>query len=267
MIINAHAGHNPDNLVACGAVGLIKESTEARKVLAELIKLLEAEGNTVFDCTCNDGHSQDDVLYKIVAKGKGNNADLEVSIHFNSGADDEKGDGKTTGIEVFLYDFKNPTVVKMAEAICNNGSKLGLKNRGVKLGPKLYVLRKTKAPAMLIECCFVDDLDDCRVYNYKTIAKAIAEGIVGHPIGSNSSKSLNKYENGDYNRKGRVVNVGSEGLNVRTKRGISGDIVATLKEGDIVNLNYCLNNWFSTYDITHGDGEPTFFSGAYIELI
>ena len=30
MIINVHAGHNPDGKVACGAVAIIKESTEAR---------------------------------------------------------------------------------------------------------------------------------------------------------------------------------------------------------------------------------------------
>ena len=32
MKINVHAGHNPDGKIDCGAVGLIKESTEARKV-------------------------------------------------------------------------------------------------------------------------------------------------------------------------------------------------------------------------------------------
>ena len=32
MKFNIHAGHNPDGKIACGAIGLIKESTEARKV-------------------------------------------------------------------------------------------------------------------------------------------------------------------------------------------------------------------------------------------
>ena len=40
MKINVHAGHNPDGKVACGAIGLIKESTEARKVKKEVIRLL-----------------------------------------------------------------------------------------------------------------------------------------------------------------------------------------------------------------------------------
>ena len=32
MDLNIHAGHNPDNKVACGAIGLIKESTGNREV-------------------------------------------------------------------------------------------------------------------------------------------------------------------------------------------------------------------------------------------
>ena len=31
MRINIHAGHNPDGKIACGAVGLIRESTEAKR--------------------------------------------------------------------------------------------------------------------------------------------------------------------------------------------------------------------------------------------
>lgn len=32
MVINVHAGHNPHGKVACGAVGLISESLENRRV-------------------------------------------------------------------------------------------------------------------------------------------------------------------------------------------------------------------------------------------
>lgn len=49
MIINVHAGHNPDGKTACGAVGLIKESTEARAVKDALISLLKGQGHTVYE--------------------------------------------------------------------------------------------------------------------------------------------------------------------------------------------------------------------------
>ena len=68
MKINIHAGHNPDGKIACGAVGLIKESTEARVVKDNVIQYLKKAGHTVYDCTCNNGTSQNDVLKKIVAK-------------------------------------------------------------------------------------------------------------------------------------------------------------------------------------------------------
>ena len=49
MKINVHAGHNPDGKIACGAVGLIKESTQARKVKNYVIKYLKVAGHTVYD--------------------------------------------------------------------------------------------------------------------------------------------------------------------------------------------------------------------------
>ena len=90
MRINVHAGHNPDGKIACGAVGLIKESTEARKVKKEVIKLLKKKGHKVYDCTCANGTSQTDVLKRIVTKCNKHKVDLDVSIHFNAGAGDKK---------------------------------------------------------------------------------------------------------------------------------------------------------------------------------
>ena len=54
MRINIHAGHNPDGMTACGAVGLIRESTEARAVKDRVVAQLAAMGHTVHDCTCNN---------------------------------------------------------------------------------------------------------------------------------------------------------------------------------------------------------------------
>lgn len=90
MKFNVHAGHNPDGKIACGACGLIKESTEARKVKKEVIKLLRAKGHTVYDCTCANGKSQTNVLKKIVTKCNKHKVDLDISIHFNAGAGDKK---------------------------------------------------------------------------------------------------------------------------------------------------------------------------------
>ncbi|MSS64615.1 N-acetylmuramoyl-L-alanine amidase [Lachnospiraceae bacterium WCA-693-APC-MOT-I] len=178
MKINVHAGHNPDGKIACGAVGFIKESTEARKVKKEVIRLLKQKGHTVYDCTVENGTSQGDVLRKIVTKCNAHKVDLDVSIHFNCGVNDKKGNGKTTGTEVYIY--SNSSKAKpYAERIVKQIAKVGFKNRGVKTSTSLYVLKNTKAPSLLIECCFVDDKDDVKLYQYKQMAKAIVDGIIG----------------------------------------------------------------------------------------
>lgn len=176
MKLTVHAGHNPDGKVACGACGLIKESTEARNVTVQLMKLLKNAGHTVYNCTVNNGKSQNDVLKRIVDKCNAKVRDYDISIHFNSGADDEKGNGRTTGVEVFVYS-ETSKCKQMAEDVCKEVAKLGFKNRGVKVNKNLYVLHRTTKPAMLIECCFVDDKDDVALYNHKQMARAIYNGI------------------------------------------------------------------------------------------
>lgn len=177
MRINIHAGHNPDGKVAGGAIGLLKESTEARKVKNQVIKLLKANGQKVYDCTCDDGISQSDVLGKIIKKCNAHVVDLDVSIHFNVGRNDSKGDGDIAGVEVCIY--SNTSKSKpYAKAVCKQVAKLGYGNRGVKVRNQLYYLKNTDAPAMLIECCFIDDKDDVMIYNYKKMAQAIVNGIM-----------------------------------------------------------------------------------------
>ena len=181
MKINIHAGHNPKGKIACGAVGLLDESTENRNVVKELKSILEAEGHIVYDCTCDDGTSVSDVINKIVAKANANTVDLDVSIHFNSGANDKTGNSKSTGTECLIYNTSNNKEV-IANRICANIAQLGFKNRGVKIRTDLSILKKTKSPCVLVECCFVDDLDDVKLYNPKSMAKAIAQGILDKTI-------------------------------------------------------------------------------------
>lgn len=181
MRINVHAGHNPAGKVACGAVGIIQESTEARKVKNEVISQLRQLGHTVYDCTCENGTNQADVLNKIVAACNAHTVDLDVSIHFNSGAGDTVGNSKTTGVETLIYSQTSKSKT-YAETICAAISDLGFRNRGVKVRSELKVLNSTKAPAVIVECCFVDDKDDVQLYDYQSMAAAIVYGITGQKV-------------------------------------------------------------------------------------
>lgn len=184
MRYNVHAGHNPAGKIACGAVGLLDESKENRLIADEIMRLLRLSGNTVYDCTVDNGTSQNDVLKKIVTKCNSHTVDFDFSIHLNSGRSDKTGDGKIGGFEVWVSST-NKGKGEVAERIRKNMKSLGFTDRGTKTTSSLYVLNKTVAPALLLEVCFVDDKDDYNLYKkagYKAVAKAIAEGIVGKTI-------------------------------------------------------------------------------------
>lgn len=173
MIINVHAGHNPHGCIACGCNGYLSESRENRIVKDYLISLLQKAGHTVYDCTVNDGISQNDVLQKIVAKCNVNNVDLDISLHFNAATTET-----ARGTECWCYNASSKAV-SYASRICESISELGFKNRGVKYNSGFYVLRKTKAPSIIIEICFATSAKDAQLYNPIEIANAIYHGITG----------------------------------------------------------------------------------------
>lgn len=187
---NVHGGHNK---IVPGASSYLNEVTEDRKVTAGVIKLLKAQGHTVYDCTDNVGKTQSANLANIVAKCNKHTAALDISIHFNA-AKKDSGDGKTKGTEVFVYSSSSKAKAA-AKRVCKKLAALGFTNRGVKVSKGLYVLKNTKSPAMLIEVCFVDDKDDANLYNkvgVDAICKAIAEGVLNKTITTKESATAKK---------------------------------------------------------------------------
>lgn len=183
---NVHGGHNS---IVPGAASLLNEVTEDRKVKNKLISLLKSAGYAVYDCTDDSGRTSGANLANIVAKCNKHSVDLDISIHLNAGRGDSKGDGSTGGVEVFCYDSKTKDI---AQSICNAiAAEFGYHNRGVKYSAGLYVLRKTKSKAILIECCFVDDKDDAKVWDAEKCAAAIYKGITGKSASSSNGTSSN----------------------------------------------------------------------------
>jgi len=227
MKINVHAGHGKDGGV-CGAIGLIKESTEARKVKDLVIKYLKSANHTVYDCTVDNGKNADDILDKIVKKCNEHDVDLDVSIHFNAGSKDK--DNKTTGTEVLIY--SNTSKAKdEATRVCAKLEKIGFRNRGVKVNSKLRVLNSTKASAMLIEVCFVDDKQDVELYkkNIDAISKAIAEAIINKSI----TTSFKAYK----------VKVTADALNVRSGASTKYGKVDLLYKNEVVTISKVKSGW------------------------
>lgn len=177
---NIHAGHCPQGQGAYGAVGVLQESVEDRLVKNRVISALRNAGQTVYDCTDDTNCDEGTNLARIVNKCNQRKVDLDVSIHLNSGRNDYNGDGSIGGVEVWCYDSGTAAV---AQRICNNiSSKLGLANRGVKYNQGWYVLKNTVSPALLVECCFVDDKDDAGRWDVNACGDAIASGILNKSV-------------------------------------------------------------------------------------
>ena len=171
MIIGLNCGHTLPDGGSQGAVGFINESTENRRVGKALTEILENNGHTVVDCTNDVASDVNANLRQIVNMANGEPIELFVSIHFNAGG------GK--GVECYTYSDKS-SVYGTSKKITENISKLGFANRGAKIRPSLYVLKNTRAPALLVEVCFVDtksDVDLYRKVGAEQIAYAIAQAI------------------------------------------------------------------------------------------
>ena len=168
MIIGINAGHT-ERGAGYGAVGRIRESEHTRKVAAALKAYLEAAGMVIKDCTIDTASTQNAYLAKVVELANGKELEWFVSIHFNAGG------GR--GVEVYTYEGRQ---YQDAVEVCENIAALGFRNRGVKAGTGLYVIRKTKAKSMLIEVCFVDtdDADKYLSIGADKIGQAIAAALL-----------------------------------------------------------------------------------------
>lgn len=171
---NVHAGHCPSGQGASGAVGFLNESNEARAVKNHLIAALKSGGDTVYDCTDDTNCSVRENLKRIVSKCNAHSVNKDISIHLNA--------GKGTGVEVWI---RNTSLQSVAAKICANVSEsLGIANRGVKQTSNLYVLNHTTAPALLVECCFVDNENDYSKWNAQNCANAIFSALTGKTAAS-----------------------------------------------------------------------------------
>lgn len=159
-----------------------KEQNLTRELGKIVIEMFKKEGHTIYDCTVDKSSNNAQQLIDRVNKANKQPLDLFVSIHFNACVNDVKGDGRTTGTEVLLHSMSSKAK-PYAERIVKKIANVGLKNRGVKTH-NAYVLKHTKAPALLIETCFIDDRDDMNVYlkSPRKVAKAIVEGILDKTI-------------------------------------------------------------------------------------
>lgn len=116
-----------------------------------------------------------------VAASNAFKADVCMDIHINAGGGD--------GSEVY-YSHISPNGKKLAQAIVDSMVKIGQNTRGIKTkldtdGTDYFgMIRMTDAPAVLVECAFIDNANDIKIINTEAKRKifgyAIADGVANY---------------------------------------------------------------------------------------
>lgn len=180
MKIGLRGGHSPN---CKGAVGILDEQAEVRKIYNALVPKLQAQGHTVVNCN-SDAYSVSGELSEGTNKANSNGCDVYITIHMNASG------GAGNGTEVWLYDGSNGTMNSIADNICNNFAKKGFQNRGRKYNTGYHDLNASTMPAMIVETLFCDNSHDADLYNSlgpSGIAELIAKGIAGQTVSGGGS--------------------------------------------------------------------------------
>ena len=171
LLISGHGAGDPGAVSQFG-----KEADETIYMVEEIKKTLSKYAQV-------DLYPTDRNAYSDIKKGKlavnFANYGYVFEVHFNACVNDTKGNGVTTGTEIFVTTAEK--TVGVENRVLKAIAAFGLKNRGVKR--KNYtVIARAKAAGVssaLLETCFIDDKDDMQIYAEKKakIAEAIAIAI------------------------------------------------------------------------------------------
>jgi len=159
-----------------GAVGVLDEVNEARRVVPRVAQHLRNAGATVQEFHDDVSRTQSANLGAIVAYHNKQTRDLDVSVHFNAFQRTEN----PRGTEV-LHKSHQAMAARVSRSMANAA---GFINRGAKVRNDLSFLNRTARPAILLEVCFVDSAADAALYqrHFEDICRAIAESILDRPI-------------------------------------------------------------------------------------
>ena len=272
--IAVRGGHTE---LCTGAVALLNELTEDRKVKNVVIKYLRELGYEVLDVTPPVNYTSDEYVDLAYGVNKANEwgADLFISIHFNKAYDSYNG---ALGTEVWVY-----SEYEIAERVVNAIANLGFKNRGQKT-KGLYELNRTAMKAMIIETCFIEATEDVELYKKSgadTIGKTIAEAISNNEIKienvTDKKEQVNKPVQAQVNKDNWVARLQEE----CNKQGFSNQKVdnypgtntlagcPTLKKGAKGNITKLLQEKLISlgYDLGKYGSDGVFGTATYNEVV
>lgn len=167
------AGHGGND---CGALNIIKgcpnESDYNLMIAKKLDEILTKRG---FKTVMTRKDRCFVTLSERACISNNNKSDLFVSIHHNSAS---CSSSTASGVEVCIYNTCNKDNYDLASRIASSlSSVFDIRNRGVKERRDLYVLKHTKAPALLIEILFMSCKRDMEIAICDNYAESAADAI------------------------------------------------------------------------------------------
>lgn len=104
-------------------------------------------------------------------------ADYFISLHTNASEN-----SSASGSEAFVYNRNSPAEALASNILTQLNYATGIKTRGVFVRPGLYVLRKTKMPATLVELGFITNPSDAELmaYSPQLFAAGITNGVLAY---------------------------------------------------------------------------------------
>ena len=138
----------------------------------ELVPLLIEKGISV------ERNNPNDSLDNVIAQSNGSSRDLHLAIHSNAGGGEYAGRSK--GVEIYYYTTSEQGK-RAAEIIARNYKDMYPNPNAVRIIPttELRELRKTKAPAVLIEVGYHDNPEEAEWIreNISVIAENLADSV------------------------------------------------------------------------------------------
>ena len=137
---------------------VMRENEFNRAVVAYLHDELIRNG---FSVVLTAPEDCDTSLSTRVERANDAHADYFVSVHANAFGN---GWNDANGVETFVYALNDAKTTGLARCIQHDLIQAtGLRDRGVKENPTLYVLRKTTMPAVLCECGFMTNAAEAKL--------------------------------------------------------------------------------------------------------
>lgn len=227
-IAPGHGGADP------GAIGNgLKEKDLNLSIGKYCRDYLKAQGVTVKMSRTTD---MDPGLNQRAAEANKWGADLVCEIHINAGGGD--------GCEVY-YSINGGVGKTLATNINNAIKEIGQNSRGIKTKKNengqdyLGIIRMTNAPAVLVECAFIDT-KDIKIIDTKAEQKVMGEAIAKGILKTLGIKVQHKVEQTEEEFK---VKVTANALNVRSGPGTKYEIKTVIRDKGTYTITEVSGDW------------------------